>query len=305
MSQHGRRTSSRLRLPANYNRDIFLSYHQWDKIPLAEHTTANNLTKGIVIVGRPSRIVVRLGMKSANAILDVDGGDGNGETAKRIGRNMMGLNQPIEKFEGIYCDHPEIGPLIRSQSGVRIPQVSPFEALSRAIMGQQVSVVSAIAIRHRLIKVTAVRHSSGIFCFPDPGTVLKTGKANLLRAGFSNAKADTLLAVSERIDSGDIPLDLWWNQLHAGEKSDTEIGEELCALRGIGPWTVNYTLTRGFDWLDGSLHGDVGMRRGLEKLLGIREKITDSFAESWLRQFVPWRGLVTAHLWAYRSAGAP
>lgn len=72
-------------------------------------------------------------------------------------------------------------------------------------------------------------------------------------------------------------------------------------LLGIGPWTLNYTLLRGFGWLDGSLHGDVAVRRGLQLLLESDEKITEAEAQTWLVEFSPWRALVAAHLWAAKS----
>jgi len=73
---------------------------------------------------------------------------------------------------------------------------------------------------------------------------------------------------------------------------------QLLRLHGIGPWTVDYTLLRGFGWLDGSLHGDAAVRRKLQRLLGSTAALTQDFTRSWLAQFSPWRALVAAHLWS-------
>ena len=78
-----------------------------------------------------------------------------------------------------------------------------------------------------------------------------------------------------------------------------EIRARLAAIRGIGPWTIEYTLLRGFGHLDGSLHGDVAVRRKLQLLLGREEQISAAETEHWLAQFTPWRALVAAHLWAW------
>jgi DNA-3-methyladenine glycosylase II len=96
-----------------------------------------------------------------------------------------------------------------------------------------------------------------------------------------------------------LPLDTWADTCPADE-----IRARLLAVRGIGPWTVNYTLLRGFGWPDGSLHGDVAVRRGLQLLLGRDDKINAAEAEDWLAEFSPWRALVAAHLWALKSAAA-
>ena len=77
--------------------------------------------------------------------------------------------------------------------------------------------------------------------------------------------------------------------------------ERLLDIRGIGPWTVNYTLLRGFGWLDGSLHGDVAVRHGMQILLDSPDKISEKAAQQWLAEFSPWRALLAAHLWAMKS----
>ena len=79
-----------------------------------------------------------------------------------------------------------------------------------------------------------------------------------------------------------------------------QIEQQLLAIKGIGPWTLNYCLLRGYGWPDGSLHGDVAVRRAIG-LLQKEEKPDAAAARIWLDQFQPWRALVAAHLWASLS----
>ncbi len=69
-----------------------------------------------------------------------------------------------------------------------------------------------------------------------------------------------------------------------------------------GHWTINYVLLRGFGWLDALLHGDIAVRRGLQKLLASPNKMSEKQVQQWLEQFSPWRALVAVHLWAFGSA---
>ena len=122
---------------------------------------------------------------------------------------------------------------------------------------------------------------------------------DLRQAGLSLTKAQTLIALSERIEKGLLPLNGWIDT-----PPEEEIRAQLLGIRGIGPWTVNYALLRGFGWLDGSLHGDVAVRRNLQALLGRADKVSEDEAKHWLAEFSPWRALVAAHLWAMqRTAG--
>ena len=71
----------------------------------------------------------------------------------------------------------------------------------------------------------------------------------------------------------------------------------LLRIRGLGPWSVNYTLLRGYGYLDGSLHGDVAVQKALQQLLAWNERPAAKATRDWLAEFTPWRALVAAHLW--------
>ncbi|MEO9101551.1 MAG: 3-methyladenine DNA glycosylase 2, partial [Burkholderiaceae bacterium] len=80
-----------------------------------------------------------------------------------------------------------------------------------------------------------------------------------------------------------------------------DIRARLAQLFGVGPWTIDYALLRGFGWLDGSLHGDVAVRRTLQQVLGAEQPVSEREARDWLAEFAPWRALVAAHLWALKG----
>jgi DNA-3-methyladenine glycosylase II len=105
-----------------------------------------------------------------------------------------------------------------------------------------------------------------------------------------------MIALSEQIERGVLPLDEW-----ADTPPVEEIRARLLRIRGIGPWTVEYALLRGFGWMDGSLHGDAAIRRNLQIFLKESEKIKPDEAQKWLFEFSPWRALVAAHLWAMQT----
>ena len=100
--------------------------------------------------------------------------------------------------------------------------------------------------------------------------------------------------------SGGIPLDAWLDAARKGALDAEEVRGTLSAIRGIGPWTISYALLRGFGHLDGSLHGDVAVRRNLARLLE-KDAVTEKETAAWLAPFSPWRALVAAHLWGMQS----
>jgi len=294
----------RLRLPLSFRAEDALAIHRRDPASQAESVRGQVLDKGVCWQGRPARLRLRLTPRMALAELAVDAAPGERVAAElpalkaMLGR-MLGLQADVDAFEAQHAGHPVLGPLLHRQRGLRPPAMStPFEALVWAIAGQQISVAAALALRRRMLEACGLRHSSGMLCFPDAAALVRLAPQELRAAGFSASKISSVRAVGAAVLDGSLPLDGW---AAAASVPVADIEPALLAIKGIGPWTVNYTLLRGFGWLDGSLHGDVAVRNALARLLR-RESVSPAQAQQWLDEFSPWRALVAAHLWASLSA---
>ncbi|BET97424.1 DNA-3-methyladenine glycosylase family protein [Xenorhabdus taiwanensis] len=268
---------------------------------VSEIVQHNQIKKGIIWYENPALLTITMEKNRAKIQLDINGDkdcSSQREALSMLASHMLGLKQPVDVFESIYQDHPVIGELVNRQTGLRIYQsATPFEALSWAIIGQQISLSAAISIRRRFIQAVGLQHSSGLLCFPNYKQVMQYSQHDLYQCGFSMGKANALLHVCQLIDSGVLELNI-----PQGENGVKRLTDGLLAIKGIGMWTVNYTLLRGFSYLDGSLHGDVAVRRNLQYLLGQENKVSAGQAEKWLADFSPWKALVGAHLWQQQSS---
>jgi len=288
-----------MQLPADFRPADLLAFHGRDSRQVAERVAGSLIEKGIVWHGHPARLTLDLHPGRAEVNLDVDGPAPDPAEVAALARHLLGTGQPVAQLTAAHRHHPQLGPLLARLPGLRVPQAAtPFEALSWAITGQQISLAAAVGIRRRLIETTndvaGTRHSSGLACYPDAATLARLDEPRLRAAGYSTAKAATLLHVARRTADGHLPLDHW---LHTHTPAD-EIRAALAQHRGIGPWTIDYTLLRGFARMDGSLHGDAAVRRKLQALLGHDTPPTPKETQAWLAQFAPWRALVAALLWA-------
>lgn len=283
-------------LPDDYNRADFLSFHQRDRQAFAERVTANSLKKAMFWQRQPACLSIDFVADKAHAQLILDAEpDSTSAQAKDWPawlEYFLGLEQPTQSFFKQHHQHTELGPLIQRHPGLRVAQVSsPFEAITWAIIGQQISVAAALNVRRRFIALAGVQHSSGLWCYPDAQRVAQLSLEALRSVGLSLNKARSIAQISQLLHSKTLQFP---EQVNA--ENVEQLGSELLAISGIGPWTVNYTLMRGFAWLDGSLHGDAAVRRYLQVLLK-QEALTAKQTEQWLQQFSPWRALVAAHLW--------
>jgi DNA-3-methyladenine glycosylase II len=296
-------------LPSNFRISDFLAFHQRDAQMLAEITSENRLQKGIIWQNKPACITFTFAKKRVEVELQIDSGQKklNEEKGKlhllQHAQHMLGLNQTIDDFEKIAEAHPQLNLLIARQAGLRVPQAATtFEALTWAIIGQQISVSAAVSVRRKLIQRAGIQHSSGIWCYPSATQIVAFTEDDLRPLGFSQSKARTVIELGKNIHTGGLPLDQWLHDYWQGNKlAASDIYDALIQVRGIGPWTVSYTLLRGFGWLDGSLHGDVAVRRSLQRLLNTIEKPDEEATRLWLAEFSPWRALVAAHLWAMQT----
>jgi DNA-3-methyladenine glycosylase II len=270
-----------------------------------------SIRKGVLLCGLPVVVTIVLQQQRAICMLQADcplpaGASAaidtvidaaiDAETAAAIDAliaaalpGMLGLRIAPESFIALAANDALLGPLVRARPGLRIVQsATVFEALTWAIIGQQINVAFAIALRRTLILQAGRQHSSGLWCYPEASDVARLNVDALTSRKFSRAKADTLLRVASLVASGELDLSM---------PSD-QIGPQLLAIKGIGAWTVNYTLLRGYGDADCSLHGDSAIRLALQRLHGTPEKPDIASAQAILARYQPHRSMAAAHLWA-------
>ena len=74
-------------------------------------------------------------------------------------------------------------------------------------------------------------------------------------------------------------------------------GSRITALKGIGLWTAEYLLLRGFGRPDAIPAGDMGLRQILGRLHGLGRNATEREVRAMAETWTPWRGLVGFYLW--------
>ena len=182
--------------------------------------------------------------------------------------------------------------IVRRRSGIRLPQLlDPFEGLTRAILGQQVSVAGASTITDRLVRlfsrpVPGARRS-GFLAFPTPADVADAGADRLRELGLTRARAATLAGVASRIADGGLDLE---SLRHAPAE---EAQAALEDLPGIGPWTASYVRMRALGDRDAFPGADLGVIKAMDAA-GVARRSIAEVAERWR----PWRGYATLHSWA-------
>ncbi|MDM7862173.1 AlkA N-terminal domain-containing protein [Alteromonas sp. ASW11-36] len=188
---------------------------------------------------------------------------------------LMSIIANIRRVLDLDCDSLAIAERLQAcgmpdeslTPGLRLPGVwTPFEAGCRAIIGQQISVTGAINQLQRI--VTHVHNedaSEKPATFPTPQQML-TLDPDILR--MPNTRKAAFKAFVECFCENQHPTP-----------------EQLLAIKGIGPWTVNYVRLRGLSEPDLLLETDLIVAKQLAKLNLESE------------HSAPWRSYLTFQLW--------
>lgn len=283
-------------LPAGYRYQDALAFHGRDAEGVAERVDGTSIRKGVLLDGVPVQLTIAFerepGAGHARCSIDAthDSVLPRAETALV---NMLGLRIDPALFEAAVRGDPLFGPLVRHTPGLRVIQsATVFEALTWAIIGQQINLPFAIALRRSFIEQAGRPHPDGLLCYPEAPDVARLDLEQLTSRKFSRAKAETLLRLARLVADGELSL-----EVH-GEGGLPATAARLLAIKGIGPWTVNYALLRGYGDPDCSLHGDVAVRTAIERLLGTDVRPGIAEAEAFLQAYRPHRTMAAAYLWA-------
>lgn len=182
---------------------------------------------------------------------------------------------------------PRFVPLVQAHG---LPEMAParnlFASLGRAIVYQQLSGKAAATIMGRV--QTALGSPK---TFPRPEAFLAAPMELLRAAGLSQAKALALKDLSAHVDDGRLELRKIRHAPHA------ELVTALTAVRGIGPWSVDMFAMFALARPDVFAVGDLGVQKGLQRFLNLRQLPTPAVMAQKSASWAPWRSAASWYMW--------
>ena len=278
-------------LPAGYRHADAYAFHGRDADALAERVDpgAGRIRKGMLLGGVATTLDIALHADRAECAVEADGAVPD-PAIQDVLPNMLGLRIDPAPFERMVAHDPLFGPVVARLPGLRVIQsATVFEALTWAVIGQQINLPFAIALRRTFFAQAGRTHPGGLWCYPEAADVARLDLDQLTSRKFSRAKAETLLRLARLVADGTLSL--------ARTADPAEVSARLLAVKGIGPWTVNYALLRGWGYADCSLEGDVAVRNAIGRLRG-EERPGLRDAQAFLAAYRPHRTMAAAYLWA-------
>jgi AraC family transcriptional regulator, regulatory protein of adaptative response / DNA-3-methyladenine glycosylase II len=209
--------------------------------------------------------------------------------------SLLGLDQDAAAFSRL-ARKLGFARLVTGRDQLRITQTpSVFDGLLWSIIGQQINLPFAFQLRRRLIELTGRPLSEGLYAPPTPTAIAALSYDNLKPLQFSRSKAAYVIDTARLVAGGQLDLDALRTM------SATRAERTLLAIRGLGPWSVNYLMMRSLGFADCVPLGDTGVASGLHALLKLDVRPDIEATKRLMSVFAPHRSLATAHLWQFNQ----
>lgn len=293
-----------LALPTSYLRERTLAYLGRDPGSLTLRVSGNHLAAAVRLAGVPA--VIRAEIREGGVRAEIEAGapmsplpEDAAALAHAALLRLLGLGRHPETFEARAAADPGLGPWVARQRGLRISHTpDPFDGLLWVILGQQITLAFAFTLRRRLIERAGSPLPGGLVAPPTPEAVANLEIETLAGEQFSRRKAEYLIGTSRLIAGGGLAIERpEWIPA-------TRIERELLAVRGLGPWSVQYLLMRAYGFEDCVPVGDAGLTRALQNVYALPARPGPPETLALMAPFAPYRSWATFHLWESIKTGA-
>ncbi|MGI6590925.1 MAG: Ada metal-binding domain-containing protein [Eggerthellaceae bacterium] len=182
----------------------------------------------------------------------------------------------------------EAAPTVPPIDGVRLPGCfDGFEMACRAILGQQITVKAASTLAGRMAAELGEPIDTPFddlrFLFPTPQRMLEPDAAEALgRIGVIHSRQEAIIGLARAICEGKVAL--------VPGADLAQQSEQLLALKGIGPWTVQYLLMRAYTYPDAFPAADYAVKNAFPDRL---PREVEDLSQAWR----PWRSYAVMTLW--------
>ncbi len=257
------------------------------------------LRRTLVIDGRPVVVVVEQIAHGSSPRVQVTVHDDAGGTKRAVSdviNRLLGLQVDLTEFYKIAGKKRKLAALAQQFAGVKPPIFpDPFEAFTAAVACQQVSLHVGISCINKLAEQHGLRAPDDLqSAFPRPIDLVDLEPEPLKKLALSTNKARYIIDMAREIVEGRVDLNSY------DSLTDAEMFAKLTSMRGIGKWTAEYMMLRGYGRISTFPIDDSGARARLIKFLDLSDDLERTELEKLVHLWHPYSGLLYFHLLLHR-----
>ena len=210
---------------------------------------------------------------------------------------MLGLDRDLSAFYRLTRRDARLKELAERLRGMKpVRYASVFEAFANAVACQLVSLSAGMHVLNRLTEAYGVRGGTDgaapMRSFPPAAAIARSNSDALRALGLSRQKGEYLVGLARMaID----PKDRDFASIERLDSHDAIAC--LSKIRGVGRWTAEYVMLRGFGRIDIFPGDDVGGRNKLFEWFGAGAgEQSYEGVRAMLERWHPYAGLIYLHL---------
>ncbi len=262
----------------------------------------DGIWRRVLVIGKsPVGVAVRKTRGSSRPEIEVQISTARPQTVKAevsaIVTRMLGLDRDLSDFYRLARGDAHLNDLAERLRGMKpVRYATVFEAFANAVACQLVSLSAGMHVLNRIAEacgmvVNADDATVSMRSFPLASAIARSNPDALRTLGLSRQKGEYLIGLAQMaID----PKDRDFASIE--RLADDDAIARLSQIRGVGRWTAEYVLLRGFGRINIFPGDDVGGRNKLFEWLGASDAPTYDGVGKMLERWHPYGGLIYLHL---------
>jgi DNA-3-methyladenine glycosylase II len=216
---------------------------------------------------------------------------------------MLGLERDLSDFYKLARRDTHLRELAERLRGMKpVRYATVFEGFANAVACQLVSLSAGMHVLNRIAEACGMpgieRVAAPMRSFPLAATIARSTPDAMRALGLSRQKGEYLIGLAQMaID----PKDRDFASIE--RLGDDDAIARLSKIRGVGRWTAEYVMLRGFGRINIFPGDDVGGRNKLFEWLGVDDAPTYDRVGKMLERWHPYGGLIYLHLIVNAVAG--
>lgn len=193
---------------------------------------------------------------------------------EKIISDYLGLQDDLSELYRIGEQDPAFSPILQKLYGYhQVRFLTPFENAAWAVISQRTPMAVAAKTKAQVAESFGpklnIPGEGEFIAFPEPDVIQTAGAENLLPVLKNERKVDYLLNVAQAFNTT--------LRLAETEKlSREELKQKLLAVKGIGEWSAEFILIRGFGRMGGLPRGEKRHEEIVSRLYNQGKPVTEA-----------------------------
>ncbi|OOE12747.1 DNA-3-methyladenine glycosylase family protein [Fictibacillus arsenicus] len=218
------------------------------------------------------------------------------EQAAKYISEWFDLERNLSDFYQMTNQDNILQPLAIKYYGLRmigIPDL--FEAITWAIMGQQINLKFAYTLKKRFIEHFGEKRDyeeTSYWLYPTPEKIANLHADDLRKLQFTSRKAEYVIGAAKEMASGRLSKEMLLNIRDPKKQHET-----LLSLKGVGAWTADYVMMKCLLETTAFPVADVGIHNALKVQLNLAIKPKQVEIIELAKNWRGWEAYATFYLW--------